>query len=158
MTDQRAYKTLTVRKGVIVKVPNFKDSVVTRMNDSQHHMNKVPAHSFKLHGKTIHVPEHWHHGQSFSLKFTWPSNVIVNRHFYGINESDLGKRIVAEVKVVRKTTAVGRQFIALDITKAPEGSRPTFRLRYPNNGKGSIPIPGTATKLWFQMLRKPKRN
>lgn len=95
------YEVVKEEKLVRVKVPS-------RVS---HYLNVVPAHNFEADGKTVSVPAHYRHGQKIG-----DSDIIVNRHFYGATEDDLGRTILATVKVVRKT-AHGKIFVMLDITK-----------------------------------------
>lgn len=95
------YEVIIEKKLVRVKVPSR----------GSHYLNVVPAHSFEADGKQVSVPTHYKHGQMIG-----DTNIILNRHFYGVTENDLGRTILATVKVVRKTTG-GRTFIMLDIIK-----------------------------------------
>lgn len=101
-TGQKAkYEVMKEEKLVRVKVPSR----------GSHYLNVVPAHSFEVDGKPVSVPTHYRHGQMIG-----DSGIIVNRHFYSVTENDLGKTILATVKVVRKT-AHDQSFIMLDIMK-----------------------------------------
>lgn len=102
-TEKKAAKYEVVRevKLVRVKVPSR----------GSHYLNVVPGHSFETDGEMIPVPTHYKHGQKIG-----DTDIIVNRHFYGVTENDLGRTILATVKVVRKTTGE-RTFIMLDIIK-----------------------------------------
>ena len=144
-------------KNVQIKIPAKRSPKITGFTDGTHHMKKVPLKIFvQESGPPVLIPDHWHFGRSFPkdpIKKTWPPNVIVNCHFYGFSEGDLGKRKVATVVVEEKITKYGK-FILLSITKAPEGSCPVFELKFPSNGKGSIPIPDTKTKIRFKRLKR----
>lgn len=95
------YEVIVDEKLVRVKVPSR----------GSHYLNVVPGHNFETDGEMIPVPTHYRHGQKIG-----DTDIIVNRHFYGVTENDLGMTILATVKVVRKTTG-GRTFIMLDIIK-----------------------------------------
>lgn len=106
-TEKKAAKYEVVRevKLVRVKVPSR----------GSHYLNVVPGHSFETDGEMIPVPTHYRHGQKIG-----DTDIIVNRHFYGVTENDLGKTILATVKVVKKTIprdGCRDVFIMLDITK-----------------------------------------
>ncbi len=136
MEDQRNYQVLKVEESVLAKVP--KESF---------YMEVVGRHEFKLPGKIVYVPKHWRNS------FVVPgSKIILNRHFYGIRDEDLGRRIVAKVKVVKKTTQDGQEFVMIDIFKDPNGTKPTRELKFLINGQGDIQIPGTDTKIAFRAI------
>ena len=140
MKDQRNYQELKVVEKVLVKVPK-----------GGAYMEEIPEHKFELHGGTINVPRHWRNG--FVVVVSAGSKIILNRHFYGIKDRDLGRKIVATVKVIKKTTQDGREFVMLDIINAPDGTKPIYELKFFTNGQGNVPIPGATTKITFQSLQ-----
>ena len=58
------------------------------------HLCFVESHT--LHDGVTIIPDHYRHGQMIG-------NVLVTRHFYDITGNDLGKRIVADVTIVKKS-------------------------------------------------------
>jgi len=139
--DKRNYREVLARKNVMVKVP--KEGL---------YMTKIGAHEFKLHGKTVSVDSYWKNG--LSIPSVGRRGVILNRLFYGIEKKNLGKKIVARVEVIQKITRDGREYLMLNITKASSDTKATSDLKFPTNGSGNIPIPGTDTKILFD-LRRP---
>jgi hypothetical protein len=102
------------------------------------HMNPVAKHEFTLpDGTKAQVPDHWRHGQMVD-------GIIINQHFYGINDDDLGNFIMATVKVVQKKTREGT-YIMLDITKETDCTRAEWRVKFleQQQGENDILIPGT---------------
>jgi hypothetical protein len=97
------YSEIMEMKKVLVRVPKPSDS-----------MRRVPG-GFP----TEKVPEHWAHGKPFPRQDKGPNDpaLILNVNFFGLGESDLGRRIVADVKVLMKTTARNISFVMLDVTK-----------------------------------------
>lgn len=134
--DRRNYKEILVQKNVMVKVPK-----------KSSYMTEVDAHEFELHGKTVSVDSHWRNG--FSIPFAGRGGVILNRLFYRIDKENLGKKIVARIEVVQKTTRDGRKYLMLNIIKASAGTKATSDLKFPTNGTGNIPIPRTDSKILF---------
>ena len=75
-------------------------------------MNFIKAHDFKTDdGKQVFLPGHWQNGLLTS------NGTIINRHYYGIDRSDLGKKVVASVQLVKKITTDGRVFLLVNILK-----------------------------------------
>ncbi|MFH1427562.1 MAG: hypothetical protein ABIG60_03470 [Patescibacteria group bacterium] len=152
-------QTLREMKKVLVKVPLAESKQVRSMTSSTHHMKWIPEQIFpQENASPLVIPGHYHHGMSFPKnsdisKKTWDNFIIVNRHFYGIGENDLGKMIVADIRVEEKTVKGGKKFILLSYQKAPGGTCPAYELKFPKNGKGSIPIPGTEHRIWFKKIK-----
>ncbi|MFA5188180.1 MAG: hypothetical protein WC460_02365 [Patescibacteria group bacterium] len=101
------YKTLETVEAVLVRVPK-KDGP---------YFVKQSAHSFIASGKDVEIPEHFRHG----LKI---GNVILNRLFFGLIETDFGRMIVAKVEVVEKTTSSGAKYILLNFHKIKNAKAP----------------------------------
>jgi len=97
------YQTVLEVENVLVKVPKLSDF-----------MRLVPGDH-----PVASVPDHWAHGKPFPRhnKNTIEMALILNCNFFGIEERDLGRRIIANVKVVEKTTSRGKVYLMLDITK-----------------------------------------
>jgi hypothetical protein len=133
--DRREYRTLLERRDVAVKVPNRGP-----------YMNSVAPHSFELHGEMVQVKGHFRHG--LVLKGI-EKNVILNRLFFGVGSQDLGKKIVAKVEVVEKTTQESSKRILLNIFKAPDGTKAAYDMKF-SETEGNIMIPGTNTKIQFK--------
>lgn len=149
------YRVIDLRKRVSLKVPVLEAEEKTKYTSNGHHM--------KLNNGGENIPKHWHHGmkiplakktegKKFGLKFR-----ILNRHYFNISQSDLGEKITATVIILWGKTQRGYENIMLNIIKEPKGTLPLYELKYPNNGKGLIPIPDTNTKLWFRRIKKPKK-
>jgi len=98
------YQTVLEVTNALVKVPKLSDF-----------MRLVPG------GYPVaSVPDHWAHGKPIPRrdKSLTETAIILNCNFFGIEERDLGRRIVANVKVIQKTTSRGQVYPMLDITKA----------------------------------------
>lgn len=129
------YKEATVKEGVLVKVP--KESL---------YMEEVGAHTMDVQGKMIRIKHHYRNGLLIP-----GAKVVVSRHFYGIKEYDLGKKIVATVRVIEKTTFQGRKFTILDIVKAPDKTKAICEIKFTDNGQeNGVPILGTNYKILFK--------
>lgn len=86
-----AYNKLRAASNVVVKIPN-----------QNPYFRSVPEMG--------DMKAHW--------KFGMPlSGVILNCHYYGIEEQDFGKKILADVTVKVKIMGDGRKYTLLDITK-----------------------------------------
>lgn len=122
-SDQRNYEIVKEVENVLVRIPkeNF-------------YMEEVGEHTFELHGETIKVSRHWRNGF-----FPPGTKEIVNRHYFDLDENDLGSRIVATVHVVKKTTRDGRVFTMLDFFKTPN-QEPIFDMKFSHNGEGGLKI------------------
>ena len=111
-----SYRTLGEFFGVFIRVPksgcaNFKF---------------VAAHEFTPAGasEAVKIPDHWKHGQVVDEEvgrqpYETKAKAVMNRHFYGLESTDFGRRIVATVTVREKVCDDGRKFVYLDITKTP---------------------------------------
>lgn len=127
------YETLLIKERVLVKVP--KDSgFMTRQNAF-----KTPA--------GVSVPSHWKNGKPLK------GGVFLNVHFYGINEENLGRNIIASVEVIKKTMQSGREFIMLNVTNTP-GVAPVLDLKFPEGNNGGIKITGTEQEVVFRPREK----
>lgn len=100
------YRSLLRQEGVLVKVPQ-----------KSLHMRSMEA--FKI-GR-VTVPARWQNGMPLK------GGVVLNRHFFGVENGDFGRRIVAAVEVMEKTTPEGRKFTMLNITKV--SIKPTHELK-----------------------------
>ena len=130
--DQRNYRTVSSNDFVSVKVPK-----------EGGYMQLIEAHEFELEGNKIPVPKHWRNS------FLVPGSAqIVQRNFFEISKDDLGKKIVATVEIVEKTTARGRKVMLLNITKIVE-ARATSDLKFSDQGDG-IEVPDTNMKIIIQ--------
>lgn len=126
------YTTLLQESGVRVKIPNM--SQFTQF---------ISAHSFNSENGPVVVPAHWKSGMA--INGTKTDTVILNRHFYGIDREDLGKRITAIVKVVeKKEIGSDRVFTMVDIHK--ENGRAVADLKFAPEGDGIL-IAGTRTRI-----------
>ncbi|MBM3256341.1 MAG: hypothetical protein FJZ04_02640 [Candidatus Moranbacteria bacterium] len=132
-----SYETIHEQKAVRVKIPMQHPTFMT----------SVPKHDFQNdRGDTIEVEPHWRSGLLIQ-----GTTVIVNRHFYGICPDELGKHIVADIQVVRKTTKDGRDFLMLDIRKCQERTKSLTELKFVDgNGEEGIPVPRTRVKIVFR--------
>ncbi len=133
--DRRKYEKLLERDNVSLKVPKIGP-----------YMAKVEAHFFELHGKPIRVNAHFRNGLAIrGIKKT----IILSRLFFGISPENLGKKIVAKVEVVEKTTQRGPKYLLLNIFKSPSGTKAEYDLKF-SEEDGDIIIPGTNTKIQFK--------
>ncbi len=144
MESKLDYEELVRVANVLVRVPREGTNMVFKH-----------AHKFEVNGKAVSVDSHFRNGMFI------PGNghgrgVILNRIFYGLNEDDLGKRIVADVSVVRKTTGRGYRFLMLDIIKSKSNeSEPDRELKFLSPGSlspgddKSVMIPDTETWISF---------
>ncbi len=132
------YRSILIQGGVLVRVPvespemRFKEEHLFDAND----------------GKTVYVPDQWQNGSRIG-------DVIVNRHFYGVSRVDLGRKIVAIVEVVEKTTSDGRKFTMLDICKESNGAKPVQEIKIVDimaTAGISVPIKGTDKFVCFKPL------
>jgi hypothetical protein len=118
-----SYRTLGEFVGVVLRVPK-KDCVNFKF---------APAHEFSPEGATepVKVPDHWKHGQVVNEEVgrePWEKKTVMDRHFYGIEARDLGRRIVATVVVREKVVEDKRKFVFVDITKTP-GVKPALEMK-----------------------------
>lgn len=128
------YRTRTMRGTVLIEIPAGE-------------LKKYEAHSFEVGGKKIKIPDHHRNGMPVDGRF-------LNMIFYGLSPEDFGKRIVAKVEVVEKTTKDGkRTFTMLNVYKHPNGAKPTHGIEFLAEGdkasKGGYLIQGTHTKICF---------
>ena len=130
---ENSYRTILTQEKVLVKVPI-----------ESHDMRFKPEHEFVVNGKPIKVPDRWQNGMAVG-------KVILNRHFYGIDKNDLGRKIVAMVEVIEKTTDGGRKFLMLDICKESNGTKPVCQLKIIDE-PGDVPILGTEKFICFKPL------
>jgi len=129
------YESVFMQGAVLVRVPV--ESPEMRFKDE---------HLFDANGKTVYMPERWQNGMAIG-------GMIFNRHFYGISRADLGKKVVAIVEVVEKTTADGRKFTMLDICKESNGAKPVCELKFVEREIGeAVPILGTKQFVNFKPL------
>lgn len=108
------YRTIGLYREVVVNVPKKSD-----------YMRWVQG-GFPV----ADVPDHWAHGKQFERqdkRFTEKA-VVINCNFYGLKESDLGRRIVAEIKVIYKITSSGGVYLMLDIIKMSGGA--AFEMKF----------------------------
>jgi hypothetical protein len=113
--SKSTYEVIMELEGVLVKVPS----------EGCLHFDQVRPHTIKIDGVEIAIPVYYRHG---FLVQTEP-RIILNKNYYGIDSADLGRMIVATVKVIKKTTGKGRVFTMIDITKAQNGVEPNYELR-----------------------------
>jgi hypothetical protein len=151
MGMESAYELLVEVKGVLAKVP---------VEDA--YMNNIPPHEFTTGDKLIKMPSHWRNG----LLLADGSRVIVNRHYYGISSADLGSQIVANVRVMQKTTVEGKKFLMLDFLKTSNGPGAAriadLEIKFslienspqPKEGEMLFPIPGSKTHIAIRPLKK----
>lgn len=97
------YAILSVVGDAVVKVPDMITN--PRLVPNGREIHSIPA--CVVNG--IPIPKHYKHG------FTVQGGPTVNIHYYGLDYGDFGQRIVAVVKVIRKTLPDGRKFIHLDV-------------------------------------------
>jgi len=144
MKSRSSYAEVRTVPHVHVKVPKAQGK----------YMNPVAPHEFTLpDGTKAQVPGHWRHGQMVD-------GIIVNRHFYGIDDVDLGNFICATVKVVQKKTREGT-YVMLDITKETECPRAEWRVKFLEQEQcgSDILIPGTRGHcLHFEPLKAETAN
>ncbi len=149
------YLTLKQVEHVLCKVP--KQSA---------YMNKVDAHDFPSAAGLVSVPTHWKNGQVFEavnpenhLILTRnergeevPKKLILTRIFYGITEADLGRTALFTVKVNKKITDEGREFILLDFIRetAGEGLMELKFLDEPSD----LPVLGTRMFIHFRERKR----
>ena len=73
------------------------------------------------------VADHWAHGKQFG-RGDGSLPVILNCNYFGFDEFDLGRKIVADVELKHKTTASGNVYLMLGITKV-SGS-PRYEMKF----------------------------
>ncbi|MCX6740552.1 MAG: hypothetical protein NTZ49_04975 [Candidatus Parcubacteria bacterium] len=146
--EPSTYLVLITMKAVLVKVPTCGD----KKNDGSgcKYMKEEPAHSFQTSSGEVNVPAHYKHGQPI------PGGIMY-RHFFGLADQDFGKRIIATVEVVEKTTADGKKYILLNITKTkePNTTWASYKINFveiPNKTGGDIYIPRSGNYLHFKKL------
>lgn len=74
------------------------------------YMVPVGGHQFENEGKIIDVPDHWR--SSAVLR-----SIILQRNFFGVGESDLGKKITATVEVIEKRSSRGKRVLLINISR-----------------------------------------
>ena len=127
------YETICEIPAVLCKVPKqHRITPESQMARERNSMELVPEH--KINGDT--VPEHFQNGLRLSVGED--AMYIVNRHFYGISQSDFGKQVVCNVKVVKRTKPAyindagvevpERSFILLDFRKCPDDTRAQYKM------------------------------
>lgn len=114
------------------------------------YMKLIPETSFidNESGKKVIIPEHYQH---MFLAQANPKEIVI-RHFYGISEEHLGKRIVAKVTIILKKVD-GRSYLMMDIHHQPD-KKATTEMKFTDNGTGQFFIPRTNKRIWF----KPRDN
>lgn len=132
-------RILLVKEQVSVKVPKLHSSF----------MRFIPEKNYvdKTRNKVV-IPKHYQHGY---LAQSEPREIVF-RHFYGISQEHLGKRIVAKVSIILKKVD-GRSYLMMDIHHQPNTSS-TTELKFNENGNGQIFIPRTKIRINF----KPRDN
>jgi len=133
MSEQRlgngaTYRLLTEIENVFVRVPKL--SAAMRLLPGGHPI--------------LSVPEHWAHGKPFERrdKRLFEAAIILNCNFFGIEERDLGRRIVAKVKAIHKVTTSGETYLMLDITKT-SGEATCEMKFYPTADESRTLFPGS---------------
>jgi len=149
------YQVLRQVEHVLVKVP--KKSL---------YMQQMDAHSFESATGPVSVPTHWRNGQVFEavnpenrLILTRnecgedvPKKLILTRIFYGITEADLGRTAMFTVKVIKKTTDEGREFVLLDFIKEEAGVG-LVELKFLDE-RSDLPIIGTKVFIHFRERKR----
>ena len=149
------YLTLKQVEHVLVKVPKLSA-----------YMNKVDAHCFESATGPVSVPTHWKNGQVFEevnpenrlilvrneRGEEIPKKLILTRIFYGITEADLGRTAKFTVKVNKKTTTEGREFILLDFIKEEAGEG-LLELKFLDE-RSDLPIFGTRMFIHFRERKR----
>ena len=145
------YQTLQLVEHVLVKIPK-----------RSAYMQQVDAHSFDSAAGPVSVPTHWKNGQVLEavnpeghLILTRnesgedvPKKLILTRIFYGITEADLGRTARFTVKVNKKTTDEGREFILLDFIREEAGEA-LMELKFLEE-PSELPILGTRMFIHFR--------
>lgn len=83
------------------------------------------------------------------------NGLILNRTFYGLAETDLGRAIVATVVIKTKTMDDGRQFSMFDVTKNTDQTPPSTEIKLMQGEtlvEGDTPIIGSDWVIRFKPL------
>lgn len=132
VNDEHAiYETIHVQKQVLVKVPK-----------KSGFMEYQPAITID-NGECI--SQRWHNGKPLK------GGLFLNLFFYGISNANLGKTIIATVKVIKKIMPKkdGRTFIIMDIIRATD-TIPTTELKLPKKTGKGIEILGSDLEIEFR--------
>jgi hypothetical protein len=113
--------------------------VLVRVPKEGRHMKFVKSHS-PVPGVTIY--ERYQNGMLVG------NGRILNRNFFHLSLDDLGKKITATVKVIKKKMDDDREFTMIDILKDETGFKPTTQMKLVQNSThivndGEIHIIGT---------------
>lgn len=129
------YETVETIEAVRIKVPRKSDF-----------MEIVEAHTFAVKGNAaVKIPRHWKFGQMVPVGKTC---VFMNRHYFGIAATDLGKSIVATIEVVKKFRGE-ENFLMLNVRKAPFNTKPGADIKFIADTEEGHRIPGTNTSVVF---------
>ena len=135
------YRTVRIRKNVLVDLSAPGD-YTTWMKEFTPADGKPP------------VPGHWTHG-------VLAGGTFVNDHYYGVGKGDLGTKICATVKVIRKTRLKdGMVFVLRNIYRCEPDQTISFLVMKfkedPGRGRGRhIRIPNTKLFLRFNRTDPP---
>ena len=139
--SKSTYEVIMELEGVLVKVPS----------EGCLYFDRVNPHTMKINEVEKAIPVYYRHG---FLVQTEP-RIILNKNYYGIGSADLGRMIVATVKVIKKTTGEGRAFTMIDIIKAQNGTEPSCEFKMLDN-ESDTPIIGTRKFIHFKPIVRPE--
>lgn len=129
------YEIMETINAVRIKVPRKSDF-----------MEIVEKHTFAVQGNpAVEVPRHWKFGQMVPVE---KSCVFLNRHYFGIAATDLGKSIIATIEVVKKFRGE-ESFLMLNIYKCGFGTKPETDIKFAVDTKDGYLVPGTNTSVVF---------
>jgi len=111
---KNSYKEVVTVYNVLVKVPKK--------------MKFIDAHVFLCGTTEVPMDCHFKHGMMLESKYNFHEKIIINQKFFGIEDADLGKVIVAQVNVEEKMTRDARRFTQINIIKNARHSRATKKM------------------------------
>lgn len=131
-TTNSSYRDIVTRTNILVAVPAGK------------FVRHVAAHM--LNGRE--VPAHYEN--AIPIQGT---NVFIKRNFY-VSEKFLGCEIRVRVFVQERTNDDGRKIMILNYY--PADGEPLWEIKFPQDGRGDIEVPGTKAKIWFKQIGQRK--
>ena len=127
------YQLITRKENTMLYIPTAKK------------MSVNPAHSFIANGVTVNIPEHFR--SKTHLPHINGGNLILNYEYFGFDESDFDRPILATVEVEAKTTVdLERSFTKIKVYKQQPG-QPDYYLSIAK--EGDAPILNSRFKIKF---------
>lgn len=102
-------------------------------------MKFFEGHTFEAEQGSVTVPDHWRHGTKIK-------GGHLNRHFFGINEFDMGRGITATVRIIEKKRG-DATYVVVDIIKTLGVSAVADLRISPEKKEVGVLIPGTETRV-----------